>query len=80
MSRTPLTRAILAIAFAGTGVAHAINGYFSHGYGVQSKGVAGAGVALAQGSLAAATNPAGLVYLGNRLDLGLEVFTPERGA
>lgn len=80
MSRPPLTRTILAIAFAGTSVAHATNGYFSHGYGVQSKGVAGAGVALAQDSLAAATNPAGLVDLGNRLDLGLDVFTPRRGA
>lgn len=81
MSRTPFIRATLAIALAGTGVAaHATNGYLAHGYGTQAKGVAGAGVALAQDSLAAATNPAGLVDLGNRLDAGLEVFSPRRGA
>lgn len=80
MSRFTLAHLPLAVALAGGTVAHATNGYFSHGYGVQSKGVAGAGVALAQDSLAAATNPAGLVDLGHRVDVGLEVFTPDRGA
>ena len=60
--------------------AHATNGYFSHGYGIQSKGAAGVGAALPQDSLASATNPAGLVSLGNRLDLGLDYFVPDRGA
>lgn len=80
MSRLTLARTSLTLALASSAIAHATNGYFSHGYGVQSKGAAGAGVAFAQDTLAAATNPAGLVNLGNRLDLGLEVFTPERGA
>lgn len=60
--------------------AHATNGYFSHGYGVQSQGIAGAGIALPQDGLAAATNPAGTALIGDRLDLGLSYFAPSRGA
>ncbi|ACL73282.1 SalD [Thioalkalivibrio sulfidiphilus HL-EbGr7] len=60
------------------GVANATNGYFSHGYGTTSKGLAGAGVALSQDSLAAATNPAGMVTLGDRIDLGAALFSPRR--
>lgn len=60
------------------GVANATNGYFAHGYGTTSKGLAGAGVALSQDSLAAATNPAGMVTLGDRIDLGAALFSPRR--
>lgn len=60
--------------------AQATNGYFSHGYGIKAKGMAGAGVALPQDSLAAATNPAGMVLVGNRWDVGAEVFAPDREA
>ncbi len=60
------------------GVANATNGYFSHGYGTTSKGLAGAGVALSQDSLAAATNPAGMVTVGDRIDLGAALFSPRR--
>ncbi|WP_018952994.1 OmpP1/FadL family transporter [Thioalkalivibrio sulfidiphilus] len=60
------------------GVANATNGYFSHGYGTTSKGLAGAGVALSQDSLAAATNPAGMVNVGDRIDLGAALFSPHR--
>jgi len=38
----------------------------------------GAGVALPQGALAAATNPAGMVFVGNRFDLDLSLFRPIR--
>jgi len=55
-------------------------GYFSHGYGIKAKGMGGAGVALPQDSLAAATNPAGMVLVGNRWDVGAEVFVPDREA
>jgi long-chain fatty acid transport protein len=61
-------------------LAHATNGYFSHGYGAASEGSAGVGIALAQDSLAAASNPAGTAAVGNRVDLGLDVFAPRRGA
>ncbi len=60
--------------------ASATNGYFSHGYGMKAKGMAGAGIALPQDSIAAATNPAGMVMVGDRLDLGVDWFRPSRGA
>lgn len=61
-------------------MAHATNGYFSHGYGMKSKGMAGVGIALPQDSLAAATNPAGMVMVGDRLDLGVDYFKPVRSS
>ena len=60
--------------------AYATNGYFSHGYGMKSKGMAGVGIALPQDSLAAATNPAGMVMVGDRIDFGLDWFKPVRGS
>ena len=56
--------------------AMATNGYFAHGYGTKNKGLAGGGVALSQDAMAAATNPAGMVTVGDRLDLGLAIFSP----
>jgi len=38
------------------------------------------GIALPQDSLAAATNPAGMVLVGDRIDLGIDWFKPTRGA
>ena len=58
--------------------AMATNGYFAHGYGTKNKGMSGAGVALPQDTIAAATNPAGMVLLGERLDAGLAIFSPRR--
>lgn len=60
--------------------AHATNGYFAHGYGVNAEGVAGVAIALPQDSLAAASNPAGIAWVGTRLDAGLNWFSPSRGA
>lgn len=56
--------------------AMATNGYFSHGYGTKNKGLAGGGVALAQDAMIAATNPAGMVTVGDRMDLGVALFSP----
>jgi len=58
--------------------AFATNGYLAHGYGIKSKGMAGAGVALPQEALIAATNPAGIAFLGNRVDISAAVFSPRR--
>lgn len=72
----------LAVLFAAAGLsasAFATNGYFSHGYGIKAKGMGGAGVALPQDALAAATNPAGIVMVGDRLDIGVDYFVPNRG-
>ncbi|HEY3267092.1 MAG TPA: outer membrane protein transport protein [Armatimonadota bacterium] len=67
--------AAIAAALAGGGVAHATHGYFAYGYGTKSKGMAGAGVALPLDSLQAAVNPAGMVWLGNRFDVGAGIFS-----
>jgi len=60
--------------------ANATNGYFQHGYGVKAQGMGGVGIALPQDALAAATNPAGMGFIGNRYDLGVNIFRPEREA
>ncbi|MFY0653153.1 MAG: outer membrane protein transport protein [Cyclobacteriaceae bacterium] len=57
---------------------NATNGYFSHGYGVRYKAMAGSGVSLSFSTLGAANNPAGLVHLGKRFDVGLAMFIPKR--
>lgn len=59
-------------------VANATNGYFAHGYGTKNKALGGAGVALPQDSMAAATNPAGMVWVGDRMDVGVALFSPQR--
>ncbi len=60
------------------GIAFATNGYFSGGFGVKSSGMAGVGIALPQDALAAATNPAGMVMVGDRIDFGVTWFRPQR--
>ncbi len=68
-----------ALALAGVmAPAFATNGYFSHGYGIKAKGMAGVGIAYGQDALAAATNPANMVLVGNRWDVGLDYFRPQR--
>ena len=56
--------------------AMATNGYFAHGYGLKSKGLAGGGSALPQDAMIAADNPAGMVRVGERMDLGFSLFSP----
>lgn len=59
-------------------ISEATNGYFAHGYGARSKAMAGAATALPQDALAAAVNPAGTAYVGDRLDVEVEFFNPNR--
>ncbi len=74
-----ITRVALAVAGClAPALGYATNGYFSHGYGIKSKGMAGVGIALPQDAMAAATNPAGMAFVGNRMDVGLDVFMPAR--
>lgn len=76
-----LKRLIGVLAIAGLmapGLALATNGYFSHGYGMKAKGMAGVGIALPQDAMAAATNPAGMAFVGDRLDVGVDWFRPIR--
>jgi len=58
--------------------AQATDGYFENAYGSRSKGLAGADVAFSQDAISAALNPAGLVYVGTRLDVEGEFFSPLR--
>ncbi|MEQ1638717.1 MAG: hypothetical protein ABL903_18820 [Methylococcales bacterium] len=60
------------------GISEATNGYFAHGYGIRSRAMAGVGAALPQDAVAAAINPVGMAYVGDRLDLELELFNPHR--
>jgi len=81
--RTRLIPAAAAVAAAFVplllaGPAQATNGYFSHGYGIKAIGMGGAAIALPQDALAAASNPAGMAMLGNRIDFGVNWFSPTR--
>lgn len=70
---------IMAMAcIAAPGIASATNGYFAEGYGIKTRGMGGTGIALPQDAMAAATNPAGMVMVGDRLDMGLTYFQPDR--
>jgi len=68
--------AILPLLLAGP--AQATNGYLSHGYGIKAIGMGGAAIALPQDAIAAASNPAGMAMLGNRVDFGINWFRPSR--
>ncbi len=79
MQRPPMFLRLLSIAAAcTTGPALATNGYFPHGYGMKAKGMGGASTAMAHDSIGGATNPASMVWVGSRFDLGLDVFMPRR--
>lgn len=69
----------LAAACMG-GPALATNGYLPHGYGMKAKGMGGATTALAEDSLGGAYNPAAMVWAGDRIDVGLDLFMPKRDA
>ncbi|MBI5634294.1 MAG: outer membrane protein transport protein [Nitrospirae bacterium] len=73
---------LLMVFVAGIGFvagdADATNGYFAHGYSIESKAMGGAGVALPQGSLDASVNPALMVFVGNSADISLSLFNPNR--
>ncbi len=80
---TPLQKNLLfGVLFSALSVSsiavNATNGYFAHGYGARSKAMAGTGVAFSQDAVAGALNPAGLVYVGTRVDVEVELFSPLR--
>jgi len=78
--RTDIKRRLLASILLLATPVFATDGYFATGYGVIQQGQGGAGVAFPQDSLAAATNPAGMVLVGDRFDFGLTLFRPIRSA
>ncbi len=73
--------AVVALtAVALPGAALATDGYFSLGYGMKAKGMGGASVAVAQDAFGGANNPATMAFAGNRFDLGVDLFMPDRDA
>ncbi len=78
MRKTQLIIALVAIGFAGSALA--TNGYFSHGYGMKAKGMGGAATAMTNDTFGGANNPATMVWVGDRIDLGADLFSPRREA
>ena len=76
MKKLLLAAAISAVLSA---PAFATNGYAPIGIGQSAKGMGGAGIAYPQDTLAGGINPAGMVHVGNRWDVGAEIFIPDRG-
>jgi long-chain fatty acid transport protein len=66
-------------ALVSAGPAAATNGYFSNGYGAESKAMSGAGVAVDTGTVGLALNPALGTTVGQRLDACVSLFAPDRG-
>ncbi|WP_454744137.1 OmpP1/FadL family transporter [Cupriavidus necator] len=54
----------------------AATGIYLTGYGTQEQGMGGATIAVGQSAMAAANNPAGMAFVGERLDTGLGVLLP----
>ena len=74
-----LNKLLLALAASGIATsAFATNGYFSHGNGMTAKGMAGAATAMTKDTFGGANNPAAMVWVGNRYDVGADVFMPVR--
>jgi long-chain fatty acid transport protein len=74
---------VLALAVAAAVAApsaFATYGYFSHGYGMKAKGMAGAVTAATQDTFGGANNPASMVWVGSRMDVGADWFKPIRSS
>lgn len=81
MKKINTMRATVVATFLATGsAAWATDGYFPHGYGMQSLGMGGASVAVTGNTFAGANNPALAAFAGNRYELGANLFMPKRGA
>lgn len=74
------TGAVVLLALLMIDTTLATDGYFQNGFGMIQQGRGGAGVALPMDTFAAAINPAGLVFVGNRIDFGITLFRPIRQA
>ena len=78
-----MRKTLLAVATAAAlapCAALATDGYFAHGYGMKAKGRGGASTAMTTDAFGGAVNPATMAFAGERLDLGLDWFRPDRSA
>ncbi|HMC13614.1 MAG TPA: long-chain fatty acid transporter, partial [Gallionellaceae bacterium] len=80
MNKRKIIASMLVAGGLASPLAHATNGYFPIGYGAQDEAMGGVGIALPQDSIAAAVNPAGMVMVGDRADVELTWFRPNRNA
>lgn len=80
LKRTCLVAATAALLVAVPLAASATNGYLAHGVGIKAKGMGGATLAIPQDALAGGNNPAALAFLGDRFDVGVDWFRPDRGS
>jgi len=78
VSKSLLSLTLVITSLAVSLPSYATNGYLAHGYGVKSRGMAGAGIAMPQEALIAATNPAGIAFVGNRVEVDAALFSPRR--
>ncbi len=60
--------------------AMATNGNFMMGNGTKANGRAGVGIGMADTAISGADNPAAMVRVGNRFDMGIQIFSPDRSA
>ena len=79
-TRLPLAALLAGAAALAAPSAHATDGYFLNGVGAKAKGAGGVAIAMPQDALAIASNPASATALDHRLDGGIDVFIPRRGA
>lgn len=74
-------RSLIAILVTGSLAApvasHATNGMFMIGFGSKAESMGGAAIAFPQDSLSGAANPATIGAVGNRFDIGMELFKPK---
>lgn len=78
-----LKKLVMVMAVAGVtlpGAAMATNGMFADGYGMTAAGMGGAATAMAEDTFGGANNPASMVFVGNRIDFGVSLFSPRREA
>lgn len=75
--KLPLKKALVTAILAGLTIPSAVyatNGYFMIGFGAKSRGMGGVGVAEGADGLAAAFNPATMIDVGTRFDIGGDMF------
>jgi long-chain fatty acid transport protein len=80
MKRNAIRVAVTTVALALPMFASATDGYFQHGYGMKAKSMGGAATATAIDAFGGAVNPAKMVWVGNRIDFGADLFSPRRSS
>lgn len=72
------TVAVLTVLAGPLTAAMATNGYFANGYSIKAKGMGGASMTMTDNAFGGANNPAAAAWSGNRVELGVDLFSPNR--